>query len=267
MHALGLYLRYMSVSVRSQMQYRASFLMMSVGHLTVTAVEIVGIWALFERFGDLKGWSLPEVALCYSLVNIAFALAEGMGRGFDTFHRQVRSGGFDRILLRPRSAALQVAGQRFLLTRIGRLVQGLAVLVWAVWSLEIPWSLGHTALVFWAIVGGTCLFYGILVLQATSAFWTIEGLEAWNTITYGGIETAQYPLSIYRSWFRKFFTFVVPLACVTYYPALAILGRADPVTGSGRAFQVAAPGSGLIVLALSLGIWRLGVRRYHSTGS
>ncbi len=249
------------------MQYRASFLMMTLGHLVITAVEVVGIWALFERFGNLKGWSLPEVALCYSLVNVSFALAEGFGRGFDTFHRQVRSGGFDRMLLRPRSAALQVACQRFLMTRIGRLAQGLGVLVWAIWSLEIDWSLGHTALVAWAILGGTCLFYGILVFQATSAFWTIEGLEAWNTITYGGIETAQYPLSIYRSWFRKFFTFVVPLACVTYYPALAVLGREDPVTGSGRLFQYLAPSAGLLVLLVSLFIWRFGVLRYRSTGS
>ena len=49
------------------------------------------------------------------------------------------------------------------------------------------------------------------MLQATLAFWTTETLEIVNTVSYGGVETAQYPLSIYRPWFRHFFTFVVPL--------------------------------------------------------
>ena len=43
--------------------------------------------------------------------------------------------------------------------------------------------------------------------------------------TDGGVETTQYPLSIYEPWFRKVFTYVVPLGCVSYFPALAIMGR------------------------------------------
>ena len=50
-----------------------------------------------------------------------------------------------------------------------------------------------------------------------------------NSVTYGGVETAQFPLAIYRPWFRRFFTFVVPLACVSYYPTLGLLERADPL--------------------------------------
>lgn len=267
MNALRLYVRYMGVSVRSQMQYRASFLMMTIGHLVITVAEIVGIWALFTRFGNLKGWSLPEVALCYSLVNLSWALAEGFGRGFDMFHRSVRGGGVDQLLLRPRSLALQVAASQLLLTRVGRLAQALAVLLWAASALDLDWTLARTMIVLWALVGGMALFYGLLVFQATSSFWTIEGLEAWNMLTYGGMETAQYPLSIYRPWFRKFFTFVVPLACVTYYPALAILERTDRATGTSRSWQLAAPAAGLVVLAVALLVWRWGVKHYRSTGT
>ena len=65
-------------------------------------------------------------------------------------------------------------------------------------------------------------------------------MEIVNTVTYGGVETAQYPLAIYREWFRRFFTYVIPLACVSYYPALGILERPDPL-GSGPLFQWLAP--------------------------
>jgi hypothetical protein len=120
------------------------------------------------------------------------------------------SGDFDHLLLRPRSTALQLAGQELTLRRVGRLLQGLFVFVWANHHLEIVWSVSKVALFTGAIFGGACLFVGLLVIQATIAFWTIESLELMNTMTYGGVQTAQYPLSIYRSWFRKLFTYVVP---------------------------------------------------------
>ena len=85
-------------------------------------------------------------------------------------------------------------------------------------------------------------------------------------MTYGGVETTQYPLSIYRSWLRRFFTYVIPLACVSYYPALAILGRPDAL-GSSPLCQWLAPGVGLLFLVVALQIWKFGVRRYRSTGS
>ena len=96
---------------------------------------------------------------------------------------------------------------------------------WAIISARFRMLLQYRAA---AVAGGACLFSGIFVLQATMAFWTTESLEILNTLTYGGVETAQYPVWIYRPWFRRFFTMVIPLACINYFPALAILGRADP---------------------------------------
>ena len=68
------------------------------------------MWVLFDRFKQLRSWTLAEVALFYGLITTAFGLASMIGRGFDVFSRQIVSGDFDRVLLRPRSAALQVSG-------------------------------------------------------------------------------------------------------------------------------------------------------------
>ena len=94
----------------------------------------------------------------------------------------------------------------------------------------------------------------------------LESLELMNILTYGGVETASYPLPIYHGFFRRFFTFVVPLACVGYFPVVAVLGVDDPL-GTSRLFQVSAPLAGFVFLGVSIGIWQLGVRRYTSTGS
>jgi ABC-2 type transport system permease protein len=255
--ALALYARYVGISIRAQLQYRASFAMRTVGQLLVTGIEFLGIWALFDRFGSIGGWSLAQVAFFYGLADVTFALADGLWRGFDQVAPLIKSGELDRILLRPRSTVLQLMGQELTLARMGRLIQGLVVLVWASQSSAVVWSAAKLALLLGAVGGGICLFGGIVVLQATSAFWTIEALELWSAFTYGGNYAAQYPLTIYRPWFRWFFIAVIPIGCVVYFPAVAILGVRDPL-GSPTAFQWSAPLAGVAFLIVALQVWKLG---------
>jgi ABC-2 type transport system permease protein len=266
-NALCLYGRFVSQSIRSQLQYRLSFVFMAFGEFVTSVVEAIGIWALFERFGALGQWTLPQVAFLYGLVNCAFPVSETIARGFDVFGREfVRTGNFDRLLLRPRSTVLQLAGHEFKLQRVGRLVQGLGILGWAVWTLDVDWNPGRVALLLVTFASGVVFFYALFIFQATLSFWATESLEIMNTLTYGGVETASYPLAIYRVWFRRFFTFVVPLGCISYFPSLAILGIADPL-GSPLWLQVVSPLSGFLFFAAALGAWSLGIRHYTSTGS
>jgi len=264
--SLRLWIRYMALSVRAQMQYRASFFFASLGQLLGSATEFAGVWALFSRFGELRDWTLWEVALFYGVVNVSFSLADALSTGFDRFGDTVKRGGFDRMLVRPRSTVLQLAGQEFAFRRVGRLLQGAVVLGVASAWLELDWTAARAALLAAAIAGGACVFFGLFVIHATIAFWTIESLELMNTMTYGGVQTAQYPLSIYAAPFRRFFTFAVPLACVAYFPVVAILGRDDPL-GSPLWLQCVAPLAGVAFLAATLGLWRFGERHYTSTGS
>jgi ABC-2 type transport system permease protein len=266
MNALRLYGRYAAASIRGQLQYRASVVMQVIGTFFITATEFVGIWALFERFGNIRGWELPEIALFYGMISISWALCDALSRGFDVFGNLVKAGEFDRVLLRPRSTVLQLLGHELTLRRIGRFSQGVVVLVYAITALDLDWTVPRVLLLGGAIAGAVCVFLGLLVLQATTAFWTTETLEVWNAFTYGGVTMSQYPLPIYRSWFRDLFTYVIPLGCVSYLPGVAILGRPDPL-GTPVVVQWLAPLAGPVFLMIALQIWRLGVRHYRSTGS
>ncbi|MEJ6950006.1 ABC transporter permease [Natronospora cellulosivora (SeqCode)] len=263
-NSLSLYFHYIGLSLRGQMQYKASFIMMSIGHFFITIIDFLGIWILFERFNSLQGWTLPEIALFYGMVSTAFAFAEAWPRGFDTFHNLVRTGDFDRILLRPRTAFLQIIGQEFQLMRIGRLIQGIIILVWATITLSISWTFYKIILLILSIFGGMLIFSGLFILQATLSFWSIQSLEILNMVTYGGVETLQYPLSIYRNWFRNFFTYVIPLAFINYIPALNILDKGDKLMN--RLSWLSAP-FGLLFFLICIKIWHFGIRHYRSTGS
>ena len=80
-----MYLRLLMTSVMSQMQYKVSFLINVLAQFLVTGIEIAGVWALFTRFGALPDWTFAEVCLFYGIVNVAFAIADGLSAGFDRF--------------------------------------------------------------------------------------------------------------------------------------------------------------------------------------
>ena len=267
MNAVRLYGRYVATSLRAQMQYPGTFLAISAGAFGSTIVDFIGLWALFARFRQIEGWRFAEVALLYGVISVAFALADALTRGFDIFGESfVKTGDFDRLLVRPRSTVLQLFGYELRASRIGRLAQG--ILAWAVGAqlAGVTWTLGAWATLLFAVVGGVALFAGILMLQATLAFWTVESLEIANTLTYGGVEAAQYPLDIYARWFRNFLTFVVPLGCVSYFPVAAVLGHANYAALPDWILRL-TPALGFAFLAVSMWAWRFGVSRYTSTGS
>ncbi len=248
-------------SIRSQMQHKASFVMLSVGNFGAVSADLVGLWALFARFGGLNGWTLPQVAMLYGMANLAFAVAECVGRGFDQFGGLIKSGEFDRFLVRPWPSALLLAGQIFELSRVGRLVSGLVALLWGAALSGVLWTFPKALLILWATLGGAATFLGVLILQATLCFWTVESLEVVNAVTYGGITAAQMPLTIYPKWLRYLFTFGVPIACMNYLPVDVVLDRsAFPLVA------YLAPLVGFLFLALSLPIFQLGVRKYTSAG-
>lgn len=267
MDALTLLWRYFKASMRAQAQYPAATLLGTVASFGSTVIDIFAIAALFGRFGRVQGWGFGDIAMFFGLVSCSFAWADFLTRGFDVFGTDfVRTGAFDRLLLRPRSAALQLVGYEFRLRCLGRFAQGLLALAIGTAALRFDWTAARDLLAVWAMTGGVALFSGILVLQATLAFWTVDSLEVANVLTYGGVQAAQFPLSIYAAWFRGFLIFVIPLGCVAYFPVVALLGRTDPL-GTPAWLLPLAPAAGFAFLGVALFVWRFGVRHYTSTGS
>ena len=260
---MKLYLKYMYILLKSQMEYRTSFILLSIGQFFVPFLVFASIFLLFMRFPNIGGWSLYEVALCYSVIHIAFSLSECFARGLDSFSSLVLKGDFDRILVRPRNTLLQVLGSKFEFTRIGRLTQSIFVLVFSIAHLQITWNFFKVFTLLLMVLSGILIFTGIFMLGASMCFWTVEGLEIINIFTDGGREISQYPLSIYKEWVRKLFTFVIPFGTVNYLPLMYIL---DKVHGNTILYML-TPIMGMFFILPSVLIWNIGVKHYKSTGS
>jgi ABC-2 type transport system permease protein len=258
-----LYWSYLKILVKSQLQYRLSFVLLTAGQLLVPFFVFAGIVLMFQRFGSLGGWTAAEVCVGYGVTHMAFALAQAFARGFDTFSGLIRSGEFDRVLVRPRGTVVQVLGSRLDLTRIGRLCQGVAVLVWALAQLPIAWESVKVFLLVSMVLSGTVLFCGLFQLGAVLCFKTVDGLEVVNIFTDGGREASQYPLSVYPRAVARVLTFVVPFGCFNYIPLVWLLGK----PGASMVAALVSPWLGLLFLVPCALAWRWGVRHYLSTGS
>lgn len=260
---MNLYFKYLSIHFRSQMQYRMSFLMLTAGQFLIPFTVFAGVYFMFERFGDLKGWTFFEVTLCYAVIHLSFSLSECFARGFDAFSGLVVKGDFDRLLVRPRGTVVQVLGSAFEFTRFGRLIQGGAVLAWSISQLPELWTLPKLLALLLMVVNGVFVFTGIFILAATMCFWSVQALELANVFTDGGREMAQYPLGIYEAWVRKFFTYIIPFACVSYLPLMLLLDKREGSTAE----LLLLPFGGALFLLPCLLVWQIGIRHYRSTGS
>lgn len=272
-HALGsltetarLYGRLIGAQMRAQLQYRASFMMQVIGQFMVTVVDFISVLLLFHRFPSIDGWSLGEIAFLYGVGAIAFALSDLAVGDFERLALRIQDGSFDRVLTRPVGAFIQVLAGDFQLRRLGRAAQGVLVLGVSLALIDVAWSPAKLGVLLAAVVAGTVIFSSIFVIGAAISFWTVQQSEVLNVFTYGGSELVSYPITIYSGWLRRFVTFVVPLAFVTYMPALYILDRPDPL-GLPRVLQVCSLLVAAIFFLMARAVWSLGVRRYQSTGS
>lgn len=262
----SIYRRLVGARLRSQAQYRASFLLMTLITFLGLLSELVAVLILFGRFGELAGWRVGEVAFLCGLGWIAFGLSEMVGAGFDIFPATIRQGEFDRVLLRPVGVFTQVLAADFQLRRLGRIAQGGLALGLALAWTPVAWTPAKLLYLPLVLVCGAIMYMALTVLGAVLCFWTVQSIEVINVLTYGGTEMTSYPLPIYHDLLRRFFIFVVPLAFISYFPALYLLDKPD-VLGLPTWLPFAMPLATAGLALAAVFAWQVGVRHYQSTGS
>ena len=263
-----LYRRLVAYQIRSQMAYPLSFWMDLLATAAIVVISFITIALVLERFGDIAGWTLWEIAFLYATIETAFGVTDLLIGGFDPdyFAVQVRIGTLDQMLLRPVNVALQILSLNFSARRLGRIAQGALVLALALSRAGIHWTWGKVLYLPLMLLGISLFFAGLFIFGSTLTFWTVERIEAINIFTYGGTEMMAYPMSVYPLWMRRFFTFVVPAIFLNYYPALYFLDKPDPL-GFPAFAPFVAPLAGLVVLLGAAGFWRFGLGHYQSTGT
>lgn len=259
------YLRLFGVQLRASiqvtMQYRAEFF---VGAFMVAFWLFWNLVPLFVLWGQrptIAGWTLPAALLVTAWFTLLRSLLDGAVQpSLVAVVEHIRKGTLDFVLLKPADAQFLVSTAKFEVLSFVDAIGAVAIAVFALARLHHVPTLGQLATSMVLTVAAAALLYSLSILVISAAFYVVR-LDNLIYLFNSVFDAGRWPASVFRGVWRILFTFVVPLALMTTYPALALLGQLAPSTA------LEALGGALAFVLLARVVWRRSIGRYRSASS
>jgi ABC-2 type transport system permease protein len=263
---IKIYIILLKAYTKGQMSYRSSYIYEILGMLTLTLVHILGIYFLFQKFIHVGGWSFWEVVYLYGLATVSMGVAQLLSSGLNHLPEFIRTGDFDRYLIRPISPLIHILPYSFAIHRIGRVTQGVLAVGVSLYMRGITFGVFEIWILGTTLFSVTLVYFSLFLIGATCTFWTVQSSELFNAFTYGGMEMSKYPVSIYQPWLRTIFLYIIPIGFVSYLPTVALFNKGDPLQ-LPLFFQYITPLVAIFFLFIGIRFWKFGIKHYQSTGS
>jgi ABC-2 type transport system permease protein len=243
------------------LQYRLDFFMEILMALLWSGTALVPLYVLFSMRDGVHGWSAEEMLVVVGFFTLLKGfLASVIQPSLSQAVEHIRKGTLDFLLLKPADSQFLLSTSKLELARLADVFAGLAIIGWAL--AHLPGRV--TALGFaYAVVLLSCalaILYAIWILVVSLAFRVVK-IDNMNYLIVSLFEAARWPASIFRGALALFFTFVIPLALLTTYPALALLGKAD-LSHLATAIAVA-----VALVGASRLVWQRAIRSYAGASS
>jgi len=258
---LNLYWTFLIQRLKVLMEYRANFIIGAASTLILQMSGILTIWVVMRQIPSLNGWSFEEVLLIYGLVTLAKSINHMFADNLWTIGRDyIRTGGFDRFLVRPIDPLFHLLADRFCQDGLGNFIIGLILVITAGGPLGIFASAGKVAYLAIAVLSGGLIFIALNLITCVSSFWIMDSVPVTRAI-FDNHLFAQYPLNIYPRAVNFILTWLIPYGFASFYPASYLLDR------DASLIVWLAPVMAVSLLLLGYGFWRFGLRHYSGTGS
>lgn len=252
------------MNVRAQMEYRGAFLIDRIAMIITYASSFAVIWLLVARFDTLAGWDWGELALLYSFHTLGYAVGASFSfTQMRDLEEHVRLGTFDALLTRPMSPWVYLVFSRFNIGYASHITLALVLMVWALLTVEIDWSLGWMAYFVASLLSAALVTASIMTLiGATALAWTRS--NHLYSLYFGFWELSRYPLNLFPAIIQGVMLTIVPLAFMAAVPVAVLVGK--PVPLLGEIAPMAALLAGPALACLSALFWRWATARYQGAG-
>jgi ABC-2 type transport system permease protein len=248
-------------SVALALQYRIEFLVEGALALLWIAVTLVPVLVVFGVRPIIAGWTFPEMLLVLGwFVALKGVLEGAVSPSLMNVIEHVRKGTLDFVLLKPADAQLLVSIARVEPWRVVDLLGAAAIFGYAFRQLGRTPTLGQVVAACAMLLGALLVLYSIAILVVSIAFVAVR-VDNLLYLFQSVFDVARWPSTIFRGALAVVFTFVLPLALMTTYPALALLGKLQPATALG-----ALAGTVAFAAAARLA-WRASIGKYTSASS
>jgi ABC-2 type transport system permease protein len=243
------------------LQYRLEFVVEGALAVLWVGVTLIPILVVFGRTQAIAGWSFPEMLLVLGWFVALKGFLEGaVSPSLMNVIEHVRKGTLDFILLKPADAQLLVSIAKIEPWRVVDLAGALAIFVYAFRALGRSPSFLDVATALAMLVAALLVLYSIAILVVSIAFVAVR-VDNLLYLFQSVFDVARWPSTVFRGALAVVFTYVLPLALMTTYPALALLGKLTPATAFG------ALAGTLAFAAFARLSWRASIGRYTSASS
>ena len=227
------------------LQYRWDFAFDGVVEMIWAASAAVPLLVVLRDGRTLGGYSFAESLVVLGWFTLLKAVLDGaISPSIAAVVEHVRKGTLDFVLLKPADAQFLVSTARFLPWRAVNVVTAFGFFVYAFTKMGRAPPLSGVACSVILLGGAIVLLYSLLVMTVSVAFYAVRVDNL--TFLLGAIfDAARWPSTVFRGAVRIIFTFVIPLALMTTYPARALLGTLAPrdvafASGVAGAFAIVA---------------------------
>ena len=258
-----LYRKYISMHLKSTMQYKANVIMLSISSCLISVGELMAIFLMFQNFESVGYWGFYETSLMFGLITAIYPFTECFARGFDEFSTIIKNGELDRILIRPVGIIYQIFGSKIEFSKLLKSTFGVAIIIISIVNLNIYWTVAKVLVLISSFVCGCLIIWGVMLRGAGISIFSVENLEFINVFTNGAKEISYYPINIYNKWLSRVFTFIIPVACYNYLPISYIMGYGD----LPQVLYALSPILGMLFVIPCILFFKWSLNRYQSTGS
>lgn len=259
--ALRIILAQLRLSGLAALQYRVGFWTDGLLAVFWSAIGIIPLWIAASHRGDVVGWGPWELMVltgCFTVVAGLFGAFVQPALIASMDH--IRRGTLDYLLLRPADALLLCLVAEFRPWRLVEVVFGCGLIGASLWKLGVAPSLGAWSLALGMGAASIATLYALGILILCLSF-RAQRLQNLTYLLESVLDFSRWPIGVFQGPLKALFTFVIPLAVLTTYPAGALLGRA------GASTLLFAVATGTILLALARALWSVSLRQYTSASS
>ena len=258
---------YVGTVIKAWFQYRVDALLRSLAVFLRESTGVIVIWFALLKFDTLNDWNMQEMLFLFSLLFLTYGIMILFFTGLRDFGWTVRTGGFDRFLLRPRGVLFQlifVNADWF--AAIGHGGLGLVLFILTAGRVGIQWDVATVFYYILAVVGGVLIQGAIFLFLATLNIYLLETGSLKEVFYWNARKFAGYPISIFHKAVQVFMIYVVPFAFVNYFPSQFLLRKPD-MQQFPEIFLYLTPFVGVGMYLLAYLFWRYSLRHYESSGN
>lgn len=258
---IQIYFKVIAQDIKSKMSYRSDFIISTIGMILTDAVELAAFYIMFLNFPSVCGWTFYEMLFLYGFSLVALAPLQCLFDNNWSLRRYVYDGDFIKYCFRPINIFFYFISEVFDVKGVGQLLVGIGTIIFAWIKLALPVSPLIIVELLLMLVSASLFMVAIMNFAAATCFYLTN--SGFVMVTMNKFrDYSKYPITIFSTFFKFIFTFIIPIAFIAYYPSLVIL-----IPDEIPLLTWISPLYGILFFFLSYKFWMLGASKYSGTGS